>query len=275
MSINPTKKIRLDNLLVTKKLIESKEKARALILGGKVLVNGAKADKAGTFVRPDVSVEILQKMPYVSRGGLKLEAALKNFNIDVRGKIAMDVGASTGGFTDCLLQFGAKRVYAVDVGYGQLAWELRNDSRVILLEKTNIRYLNEKIRDQGSGFRPKSPVGTSSLYGSQGLEDLIKSNIDIATIDVSFISLLKVIPKVLEFLTHKGEIVALIKPQFEVARKDVGKGGVVKDEIKRLEVVEKIKKNAIDMGLEVKGVIKSPLVGPKGNVEYLIYLLTQ
>ncbi len=255
MSINPTKKIRLDNLLVAKGLIESREKARALILGGNVLVNGDRIDKAGTFVRPDVSLKVLQKMPYVSRGGLKLEAALKNFNIDVKGKIAMDVGASTGGFTDCLLQFGAERVYAIDVGYGQTAWELRNDSRVILLEKTNIRYLDEKIR-------------------VQGLEDLIKSNIDIATIDVSFISLLKVIPKVLEFLAPKGEIVALIKPQFEVARKDVGKGGVVKDEVKRLEAVEKIKKNAIDMGLEVKGVIKSPLIGPKGNVEYFIYLLT-
>lgn len=262
MSINSTKKIRLDSLLVTKGLIESREKARALILGGNVLVNGDRVDKAGTFIRPDVSVEILQKMPYVSRGGLKLEAALKNFNIDVRGKIAMDVGASTGGFTDCLLQFGAEKVYAVDVGYGQIAWELRNDSRVILLEKTNIRYLNEKIRVQDSGFRV------------QGLENLIKSNIDIATVDVSFISLLKVIPKVLEFLVPKGEIVALIKPQFEVARKDVGKGGVVKDEAKRLEVIEKIKKNAIDTGLEVKGVIKSPLIGPKGNVEYLIYLHT-
>ncbi len=262
MSALPTKKIRLDSLLVAKGLIESREKARALILGGNVLVNGAKADKAGTFVKPDVSLKILQKMPYVSRGGLKLEAALKNFNIDVKGKIAMDVGASTGGFTDCLLQFGAKKVYAVDVGYGQLAWELRNDSRVILLEKTNIRYLDEKIRVQGSGFRV------------QELEDLVKNKIDIATIDVSFISLLKVIPKVLEFLAPKGEVVALIKPQFEVSRKDVGKGGVVKDEVKRLEAVEKIKKNAIDMSLEVKGVIKSPLIGPKGNVEYFIYLLT-
>lgn len=251
MSIK-TKKLRLDSLLAAKGLIESREKARALILAGKVLVNGTKADKAGTFVRPEACLEILQKIPYVSRGGLKLEAALKSFNIDVKGKIAMDVGASTGGFTDCLLQHGARKIYAIDVGYGQLAWKLRNDSRVILLEKTNIRYLDEKVR-------------------GQEFEDLIKSNIDIATVDVSFISLLKVIPKVINFLKKNGEIVALIKPQFEVARKDVGKGGVVKDEAKRLEVIEKITKELRDMGLEVKGVIKSPLVGPKGNIEYFIY----
>ncbi len=251
MSIK-TKKLRLDSLLAAKGLIESREKARALILAGKVLVNGTKADKAGTFVRPEACLEILQKIPYVSRGGLKLEAALKSFNIDVKGKIAMDVGASTGGFTDCLLQHGARKVYAIDVGYGQLAWKLRNDSRVILLEKTNIRYLDEKVR-------------------GQEFEDLIKSNIDIATVDVSFISLLKVIPKVINFLKKNREIVALIKPQFEVARKDVGKGGVVKDEAKRLEVIEKITKELRNMGLEVKGVIKSPLVGPKGNIEYFIY----
>jgi len=173
-SIFPMKKIRLDNLLIAKGLIESREKARALILGGNVLVNGAKADKAGTFVKPDVSLKILQKMPYVSRGGLKLEAALKNSNIDVKGKIAMDVGASTGGFTDCLLQFGAERVYAIDVGYGQMAWELRNDSRVILLEKTNIRYSMKK-----SGFRSKrlSAKTRSEVQGSgfRGLKTSLKA----------------------------------------------------------------------------------------------------
>ncbi len=254
------KKVRLDNLLVEKGLVESREKAKALILEGNVLVNEIKADKPGTFINPDASLKVLHKMPYVSRGGLKLEAPLKNFKIDANDKIAMDVGASTGGFTDCLLQHGAKKVYAVDVGYGQLDWKLRNDQRVILLEKTNIRYLDEAVRDQGSGIR------------GQELEDLIKNNIDIATVDVSFISLLKVIPKITEFLKKDGEIIALIKPQFEVGRKDVGKGGVVKDESKRLEVIEKISKEADNMGLEVKGVIKSPLVGPKGNIEYFIYL---
>jgi 23S rRNA (cytidine1920-2'-O)/16S rRNA (cytidine1409-2'-O)-methyltransferase len=254
------KKVRIDSLLVAKELIESREKARALILAGKVLVNGTKADKAGTFVRPEACLEILQKIPYVSRGGLKLEAALKSFNIDVKGKIAMDVGASTGGFTDCLLQHGARKIYAIDVGYGQLAWKLRNDSRVILLEKTNIRYLDEKVRSE------------STRTEGQEIEDLIKSNIDIATVDVSFISLLKVIPKVINFLKKNGEVVALIKPQFEVTRKDVGKGGVVRDEAKRLEVIEKITKEVRDMGLEVRGVEKSVITGPKGNVEYFIYL---
>lgn len=239
------KKVRLDRLLVANGLVESREKARALILEGKVLVNDIKVDKAGTPVDPDASLNVLQKIPYVSRGGLKLETALRSFNIDVDDKIAMDVGASTGGFTDCLLQHGAKKVYAVDVGYGQLAWKLRNNPRVILLEKTNIRYLRKNA---------------------------VASEIDIATIDVSFISLLKVIPKVSEFLAPHGEIVALIKPQFEVTRKDVRKGGVVKDEAKRLEVIYKITKEVKDMGLEVKGVKKSPLIGPKGNIEYFIYL---
>ncbi len=240
------KKIRLDNLLVEKGLVESREKAKALILEGNVLVNDIKAQKPGTFIPPDASLKILQKMPYVSRGGLKLEAALKNLNIDVQGKVAMDVGASTGGFTDCLLQHGAKKVYAVDVGYGQLAWELRNNPDVVVLEKTNIRYL---------------------------AKDAVTEKIDICTIDVSFISLLKVIPKVLEFLSPSGEIIALIKPQFEVGKKDVSKGGVVKDETKRLDVIEKISREAQDMGFDVKGIIKSPLTGPKGNIEYFIHLL--
>jgi len=239
------KKSRLDRLLVEKGLIESREKAKALILAGNVLVNGTRTNKAGTLVKSDASLEVLQKIPYASRGGLKLEAALRNFNIEVRDKTAMDVGASTGGFTDCLLQRGIKKVYAVDVGYGQLAWKLRNNPRVILLEKTNIRYLKK---------------------------DVVPTKIDIATIDVSFISLLKVIPKVMEFLASAGEIVALIKPQFEVTKREVGKGGVVKDEAKRLEVLEKITKEVKNMGLIVKGVIKSPLLGPKGNTEYFIYL---
>lgn len=238
------KKIRLDKLLSDKGLVESREKAKALILEGSVLVNGIVVDKAGALVKPDDVLTVVNKMPYVSRGGLKLEHAIKTFNINVKDKIAMDIGASTGGFTDCLLQHGAKKIYAIDVGYGQFSWVLRNNENVVLFEKTNIRYLDG---------------------------DLVPDKIDIATIDVSFISLLKVMPKVLEFLAPQGEIVALIKPQFEVGRKDVGKGGVVKDEDKRLEVVEKIKGASEEMGLEVKGTTTSPIKGPKGNVEYLIY----
>ncbi len=252
-------KTRLDKLLFERGLVESREKARALILEGKVLVNGIKVDKAGAFVRGDASIEILQKMPYVSRGGVKLEEAIRSFKIDVKGKIAMDVGASTGGFTDCLLKHGAKKVYAIDVGYGQLAWKLRNNPKVILLEKTNIRYLEKAI--DSSQLR----------VNSQRLKDLIECNIDIATIDVSFISLLKVIPKVTEFLKSEGEIIALIKPQFEVSRKDIRKG-VVKDEAKQLEVIEKIKAEVKRMGLLVKDIIRSPLIGPKGNIEYFIHL---
>lgn len=239
-------KIRLDKLLFDKNLVESREKAKALILGGNVLVNGIIVDKAGTLVKPDDVLTLSAKMPYVSRGGVKLEHAIKTFNIDVKDKTVMDVGASTGGFTDCLLQHGAKKIYAIDVGYGQFSWILRGDNRVVLLEKTNIRYLDG---------------------------DLVPDKVDIATIDVSFISLLKVIPKVLEFLTQHGEIVALIKPQFEVGRKDVGKGGVVRDESKHIEVIEKIKSESIKMGLEVKGVTASPIKGPKGNVEYLMYAI--
>lgn len=253
-------KTRLDKLLFEKGLVESREKARALILEGNVLVNGVKTDKAGALVKDNARIEILQKMPYVSRGGLKLEAAIREFAIDVRNKIAMDVGASTGGFTDCLLQHGAKKVYAIDVGYGQFDYKLRNDPRVILLEKTNIRYLSGEVRNQESEVRSKE------------LEDLEKKNIDIAVIDVSFISLLKVIPAVSAFLKPGGEIIALIKPQFEAGRESVGKGGVVRDEAKRLEVVEMIKAETAKMGFEIKGLIRSPVTGPKGNVEYLIYL---
>ncbi len=245
MATETTKKVRLDKLLVKKGLVESKEKARAVILEGNVLVNGTVIDKAGALVKSDVDLTLENKMPYVSRGGLKLEHAIKEFKIDVNGKVAMDVGAATGGFTDCLLQHGAKKVYAVDVGYGQFSWILRKDEKIILLEKTNIRYLDR---------------------------DLVPDKIDIASIDVSFISLLRVIPNVIEFLITNGEIVALIKPQFEAGRKDVGKGGVVKNEKKRLEVIEKIKSESQKMGLAVKGVTKSPIKGPKGNVEYFIYL---
>jgi 23S rRNA (cytidine1920-2'-O)/16S rRNA (cytidine1409-2'-O)-methyltransferase len=245
MSFHSPKKVRLDSLLVSKALIESRERAKALILGGKVTVNGVKERKAGVLVDPGAAVEILEPIPYVSRGGVKLEAALNYFHIDVKGKTALDVGASTGGFTDCLLQNGAEKVYAVDVGYGQLDWKLRNNPRVVVIEKANIRYLRN---------------------------DRIPEMVDISTIDVSFISLLKVIPKVMEFLKTDGELIALIKPQFEAPRKYVQKGGVVKDEARRLEVVERITGEVKKIPLEVKAVKESPGVGPKGNVEYFIHL---
>ncbi|KPK00896.1 MAG: hypothetical protein AMK71_07545 [Nitrospira bacterium SG8_35_4] len=245
MANQSSKKVRLDKLLFERGLVESREKAKALILAGNVLVNGQVVDKAGSLVKLDDSVSLKERLRYVSRGGLKLEQALHEFNIDVKGVIAMDVGASTGGFTDCLLQNGARKVYAIDVGYGQFDIKLRNDERVVLLEKTNIRYLEkEKVEDA----------------------------INIAVIDVSFISLLKVIPRVMEFLQEEAEIVALIKPQFEVGRKDVGKGGVVKDEEKRRAAVARIKSESEKIGLTVAGITESPLKGPKGNVEYLIYL---
>jgi len=239
------KKIRLDQLLFGKGLAESREKAKALILEGGVLVNNIVVDKAGALVHPDDAVTVTNKMPYVSRGGLKLEHAIKEFSIDLKDKTAMDVGASTGGFTDCLLQYGVKKVYAIDVGYGQFSYALRKDDRIELFERTNIRHFDR---------------------------DLIPDEINITTVDVSFISLLKVLPKVQEFLAPQGEVIALIKPQFEVGRKDIGKGGVVRDEQKRFEAVERIKAESEGMGFEVKGVIPSPIKGPKGNVEYLMYL---
>jgi 23S rRNA (cytidine1920-2'-O)/16S rRNA (cytidine1409-2'-O)-methyltransferase len=245
MGPSTLKKSRLDILLFEKGLVESREKAKAVILEGSVLVNGIVVDKAGALVRSDDEMVVVKKMPFVSRGGLKLEHAIRHFDIDVSGKTAMDVGASTGGFTDCLLQNGARKVFAIDVGYGQFSWILRTDERVVLFEKSNIRYLDK---------------------------DLIFDEIDIAVIDVSFISLLKVIPNVLGFLKPCGVIVALIKPQFEAGRKDVGKGGVVRSEEKRLEIIENIKDETGKMGLEVLGVTPSPLKGPKGNVEYLLYL---
>lgn len=243
--MNPLERIRLDRLLCERGLVESRQKARAIILEGNVLVDGIVVDKPGSFVRTDVSITIKERMPYVSRGGLKLEKAISAFGIDLRGKIAMDIGASTGGFTDYLLKNGVRKVYAIDVGYGQFDWRLRSDERVILFEKTNIRYLKREA---------------------------IPETVDIITIDVSFISLLKVIPKAIEFLSPNGEIIALIKPQFELDRKDVGKGGVIRDESKRLSAVEKIKKGGKAMGLDVKGILESPIRGQKGNIEYFIYL---
>ena len=238
-------KRRLDNLLLERGIVQSRERAKGLILSGDVRGNGNPVNKAGTRIDENAEIEITKDIPYVSRGGLKLEKAIKEFNINVKDKVAIDVGASTGGFTDCLIQYGAKKVYAVDVGYGQLAWKLRNDPRVVIIERKNVRYI--KPSDIGE------PV-------------------DIATIDVSFISLKLVLPVVKNLLKENGEIIALIKPQFEVGKGEVGKGGIVKDEEKHKKVISEIKSFAIDSGFKVLNVTKSPIAGQKGNVEFLIYL---
>ena len=239
-------KERLDKLVLERGLAPSRERAKALIMAGQVVVGDHLADKAGLLV--DITAEIRLKgepMPYVIRGGLKLEKGLDFFGIDVVGLLALDVGASTGGFTDCLLQRGARGVIAVDVGYGQLAWKLREDPRVLNLEKTNIRHLEPETL-------PEVP--------------------DLAVIDASFISLDKVLPPTLRLIKDGGTIIALIKPQFEVGRGQVGKGGVVRDEKKHLEVVETIRALAQSLGLLVLGVCESPILGPAGNKEFLISL---
>jgi len=240
-------KIRLDRLLVERGLVESRERGQALILAGQVLANCQKVEKAGSLVPGDADLRILgDQMPYVSRGGLKLEKALAEFTLEVKEKICLDVGASTGGFTDCLLQYGAKKVFAVDVGYGQMAWKIRQDPRVVVIERTNIREIDPA---------------------------LIPEKADIVVIDVSFISLEKVIPPVLRFLNPGAGIVALIKPQFEVGKGQVGKGGIVRDEDARSAAVEKIRTAFQSAGLDIRGVIPSPITGQDGNVEYLIYAI--
>lgn len=239
-------KERLDRLMVERGLAGSRERAKALIMGGKVLVGGSAVTKAGAMVAQDAQITLKEAdIPYVSRGGLKLEAAIREFSIDFAEKTAMDVGASTGGFTDCMLKHGASRVYAVDVGYGQLDLKLRQDPRVVLFERTNIRHF-ERAR--------------------------IPEDIDIASVDVSFISLKTVMPRILEFVRPGGEIVALIKPQFEVGKGDVGKKGVVRDEKKRQEAVKSVEEHMRSLGLSIEGLMESPVKGPKGNIEYLIYL---
>lgn len=241
------KRERLDKLLVERRLAASREAGRAQILAGEVLVNDEPITKAGTLVDANAAIRFRSRsLPYASRGGIKLEKALREFQIDVHGKIALDVGASTGGFTDCLLAHGTAQVFAVDVGYGQLAWKLRKDPRVVVFEKTNIRYLELSA---------------------------LPSAVDFATIDVSFISLRLVLSQVKSLLAPGGEIIALIKPQFEVGKGKVGKGGVVRSHEEHARVVDEIENAAIELGFAVRGVTESPLLGPKGNREFLMYLV--
>ncbi len=238
---------RLDLLLVERGLVSSREQARRLIMAGAVVAGEQRADKPGTLVDPATAVRLKvdAQSPYVSRGGHKLAGGLKAFGLDVTGITALDVGASTGGFTDCLLQHGAAKVFAVDVGYGQLAWSLRQDPRVVNLERRNIRSL-----------APDELIPTPSL----------------AVIDASFISLTLVIPHVISLIVDKGEIVALVKPQFEVGKGRVGKGGVVRDPALHAEVLADLQAHADGWQLEVKGMTESPLRGPKGNKEFLLYV---
>lgn len=241
-----SKKIRLDVAVYERGFAPSREKAKAIIMAGQVYVNNQKADKAGTEIREDDLLEVRGKtLPYVSRGGLKLEKAMKVFPINLENKICMDVGASTGGFTDCMLQNGASKVYSIDVGYGQLAWKLRTDSRVVNLERTNFRYVTH---------------------------EQVKDVIDFASVDVSFISLKLILPVLNSLLADNGQAVCLIKPQFEAGREKVGKKGVVRDLSVHLEVVEKVISLAVQNGFDVMGLDFSPVKGPEGNIEYLIYL---
>ena len=239
-------KKRLDMMLVERALAPSREKAKAYIMSGDVYVDGQKEDKAGTMFKETVKIEVRgNTLPYVSRGGLKLEKAMNNFGVSLDGKVCMDVGASTGGFTDCMLQNGAVKVYSIDVGYGQLDWKLRNDPRVVCMEKTNIRYV---------------------------LPENLQEPAQFSSIDVSFISLTKVLLPVRNLLTDDGEIVCLIKPQFEAGREKVGKKGVVRDPAVHLEVIEKVIAYASSIALEPRHLSFSPIKGPEGNIEYLLHL---
>jgi len=244
--IMPDKKKRLDIALHEQGLVQSRERARGLIMARKVLVNERIQDKPGFLVVKEDFISLKEtEIPFVSRGGIKLESALAAFGINVNERICLDVGASTGGFTDCLLKHGAKKVFAVDVGYGQLAWKLRQDQRVVAVERTNIRFMPS---------------------------EMITSLMDFVTIDVSFISLKIVVPSVLKFMKKDGAIIALIKPQFEVGKGRVGKGGVVKDVCLHSEVIKSLSDFFSEAGLSIKGVIDSPILGPKGNKEFLIYM---
>lgn len=241
------KKIRLDQLVFDLGLAESRERAKTTVMSGLVFVNGQRADKPGMQVSPDVNVEVKgTALPYVSRGGLKLEKALKVFPIDVNGKVCIDCGASTGGFTDVLLKNGAAKVYSVDVGYGQLAWSLRNDERVVNMERTNIRYISS---------------------------EQIPEPLDICVMDLSFISVKLVLPAVCALLKDDAQLVCLIKPQFEAGREEVGKKGVVRDKAVHLSVIESVLSFAPTVGMTVMGLDFSPIKGPEGNREYLCYMI--
>lgn len=239
-------KERLDILLVNRGYFTSREKAKAVIMAGEVFVKGQREDKAGSKFDADVEIEVKGKrLKYVSRGGLKLEKAVVTYGLSLNGKICMDIGASTGGFTDCMLQNGAAKVYAVDVGTNQLAWKLREDDRVVSMEKTNIRHVTP---------------------------DMFPDKIDFVTVDVSFISLDKVIPVASGIIRNDAEMICLIKPQFEAGREKVGKKGVVREPAVHKEVMEKIVKLAAESGFIIKGLTFSPIKGPEGNIEYLIYI---
>lgn len=240
-------KVRLDVLLVEKGFAASREKAKAIIMAGNVFVDGQREDKAGTAFDPDkIQIEVRgAALKYVSRGGLKLEKAMDQFGISLKEKICMDIGASTGGFTDCMLQNGACKVYSVDVGHGQLDWKLRNDPRVVCMEKTNFRYM-----------KPGD----------------IEDSLDFASVDVSFISLTKILLPARELLKEEGEMVCLIKPQFEAGREKVGKKGVVRDPSVHAEVIEKVMKHADQIGFEILHLDFSPIKGPEGNIEYLLHI---
>ncbi|MDD5495075.1 MAG: TlyA family RNA methyltransferase [Dehalococcoidia bacterium] len=236
-------KCRLDSLLVERGLVENKSKAQALIMAGEISVDGVKISKAGTMVSADAEIHIAQKLPFVSRGGFKLEHALKEFEIDVKGMICLDVGASTGGFTDCMLQRGAGRVYALDVGYNQLDYRLRQDKRVVVMEKVNAHYPFE-----------------------------LPEKVNLATLDLSFISLTMVIPNVLPHLVPSGRLVALFKPQFEAARGEVGKGGIIKDPAVHARTIGKFIIWMNEHDLRLLDLVASPVLGAEGNKEFLIYL---
>ena len=238
-------KERLDILIAQRGLAESRERAKAYIMAGVVYVNGQKEDKAGLKVDVTASIEVREKMRYVSRGGFKLEKAMAQFPIELEGKTCMDVGASTGGFTDCMLQNGAVKVYSIDVGYGQLAWKLREDERVVCMEKTNMRYVTH---------------------------EQIPEEIDFSSIDVSFISLTKILLPVYNLIKEGGEVVALIKPQFEAGREQVEKHGVVRDPKVHKQVIHLVWEYAKSIGFSIRGLDFSPIKGPEGNIEYLIYL---
>ena len=237
----------MDILLVEKGFFPTREKAKRAIMAGEIFVDGEKFNKAGRIVKSDINISVIKKEAvYVSRGGEKLEKALKVFNVNVKGKRIIDVGASTGGFTDCLLKFGAQKVYCIDVGYGQLAWKLQKNSRVVVVDRTNIRYLTA---------------------------DKFDSIFDLATIDVSFISLDKILPAVYNLIKEKGEVVALIKPQFEAGREFIQKGGLVKKAEVHQMVIERVSEKAGEIGFSIQGVTFSPLKKTSGNIEYFIYLI--